>query len=218
MGLIRFFKENTITVRSDRLLDKERIYHLDLYNSFSTYSTTLGNLLLLMGSDEHSSRQRELIVDLLPPTSVRSEPHSLPRSVHQILSDDEFNEEQRKAVFSALLCKDYTLIEGFPGSGKTTTIVALLRCLLEMKCSVLLTANTHSALDNVLAKLRKHVEPEKLLRLGKFSSGCSAVSDLTLESKIRSGEGDKYILARNILKNTVCSTLHLKAFTPRVFC
>lgn len=34
-------------------------------------------------------------------------------------------------------------------------MVTLLRCLLEMNCSVLLTTNTHSALDNVLSKLRK---------------------------------------------------------------
>ncbi|KAK6035664.1 hypothetical protein COOONC_26831, partial [Cooperia oncophora] len=41
-----------VTVRSDRLIDLQETYHLDLYNSFSTYPTTLGNLVLLMGNDE----------------------------------------------------------------------------------------------------------------------------------------------------------------------
>ncbi|VDK45662.1 unnamed protein product [Cylicostephanus goldi] len=192
------------------MLDKEEVYHLDLYNSFSTYSTTLGNLTLLMGFDERSTRLRELIVDLVPPSPPEPDRASLPISVRKILSENELNEEQREAVRSALLCSDYTLIEGFPGSGKTTTIVALLRCLLEMNCSVLLTTNTHSALDNVLAKLRKHVDGSKLLRLGKSSSGRKVVADLTLQSKLKGITVEKYTAARDILKNTplVASTCH----------
>ncbi|EYB84961.1 hypothetical protein Y032_0306g1976 [Ancylostoma ceylanicum] len=209
---------NSITVRSDRMIDKEEVYHIDVYNSFSTYPTTLGSLLLLMGSDEFSARQRELIVDLAPPSSIRSDAAALPCSVRKILLSsvqaNELNEEQRRAVESALVCSDYTLIEGFPGSGKTTTIVTLLRCLLEMKCSVLLAANTHSALDNVVAKLRKYVDASKILRLGKSSSGRSAIAELTLESKLSGADGDKYKTARDILKNTplVASTCH---YVPR---
>ncbi|KJH45955.1 DNA replication factor Dna2 [Dictyocaulus viviparus] len=153
---------NTITVRSDRMVKLDDIYHLDIYNSSSTYPTTLGNLVLLMGNDEGSSRLRKLIIDLAPPMPISS-PHNLSRSVHQILSNSvsagELNEEQKRAVEAALMCKNYTLIEGFPGTGKTTTIVQLLRCLIEMEQSILLTANTHSALDNVLIKLRKVLEP-----------------------------------------------------------
>ncbi|KHJ87957.1 DNA replication factor Dna2, partial [Oesophagostomum dentatum] len=205
---------NSIIVRSDKMLDKEKVYHVDLYNSFSTYSTTLGSLVLLMGSDESSSRLREIIVDLRKPLSTRSDAASLPRSVQQILAEDHLNEGQRDAIRSSLLCSDYTLIEGFPGSGKTTTIVALLRCLLEMKCSILLTTNTHSALDNVLCKLRKYIDGSKILRLGKTTSGRSSITDLTLDAKLSSVEGDKYTAARDILKNTplVASTCH---YVPR---
>ncbi|RCN33597.1 DNA replication factor Dna2 [Ancylostoma caninum] len=209
---------NSITVRSDRMIDKDGVYHIDLYNSFSTYPTTLGSLLLLMGSDEFSTGQRELLIDLVPPSSVRSDIAALPYSVREILSNsghsDELNDEQRKAVESALLCSDYTLIEGFPGSGKTTTMVTLLRCLLEMKCSVLLTANTHSALNNVLVKLRKYVDASKILRLGKSSSGRSDIAELTLEAKLSGVDDDKYKTARDILKNTplVASTCH---YVPR---
>ncbi|EPB72385.1 DNA replication factor Dna2 [Ancylostoma ceylanicum] len=191
-------------------------------------------------SPEESARQRELIVDLAPPSSIRSDAAALPCSVRKILLSsvqaNELNEEQRRAVESALVCSDYTLIEGFPGSGlasgpfsalsliwwmlfpchsgKTTTIVTLLRCLLEMKCSVLLAANTHSALDNVVAKLRKYVDASKILRLGKSSSGRSAIAELTLESKLSGADGDKYKTARDILKNTplVASTCH---YVPR---
>ncbi|KAL6744202.1 hypothetical protein Aduo_017162 [Ancylostoma duodenale] len=208
----------SITVRSDRMIDKDGVYHIDIYNSFSTYPTTLGSLLLLMGCDEFSTRKRELIVDLVPPAHVPSDAADLPYSVRKILSNsgqsDELNVEQRRAVESALLCSDYTLIEGFPGSGKTTTMVTLLRCLLEMNCSVLLTTNTHSALDNVLVKLRKYVDASKILRLGKSSSGRSNIAELTLESKLSGIDDDKYKTARDILKNTllVASTCH---YVPR---
>ncbi|VDL84284.1 unnamed protein product [Nippostrongylus brasiliensis] len=183
----------TITVRGDRLLNYDATYHIDLYNSFSTYPTTLGNLTLLMGSDEASTRLRELIVDVMPPSRLHADPLSLPQSVRRLLSSTELSAEQRDAVQAALLSSDYTLIEGYPGSGKTTTIVALLRCLLEMNCSVLLTANTHSALDNATR---------------------DDVADLTLESKLAALDGDKYKAARKILKETllVASTCH---FVPR---
>ncbi|KHJ80686.1 hypothetical protein OESDEN_19635 [Oesophagostomum dentatum] len=83
-----------------------------------------------------------------------------------------------------------------------------------MKCSILLTTNTHSALDNVLCKLRKYVDGSKILRLGKTTSGRSSITDLTLEAKLSSFEGDKYTAARDILKNTplVASTCH---YVPR---
>ncbi|KAE9417818.1 hypothetical protein Angca_009671, partial [Angiostrongylus cantonensis] len=207
----------TVTVRSDRLLDANEVYHLDLYNSFATYPTTLGNLVHLMGNDEASERLRKLIIDLEPPT-VSSALSSLPHSVQKILSNseasNEINEEQKRAVQSALLSDDYTLVEGFPGSGKTTTIVLLLRCLLEMKRSVLLTANTHSALDNVLAKLRKYIDDSNMLRVGKSSSARESVAGLTLDSKLISLDGDKYEATKRILRNTpiVASTCH---YLPR---
>ncbi|KAK5966330.1 hypothetical protein GCK32_007846 [Trichostrongylus colubriformis] len=139
-------------------------------------------------------------------------------SVRRLLSDSvtskELSDEQRNAVQSAILCNDYILIEGFPGSGKTTTVVAMLRCLLEMNRSVLLAANTHSALDNVLAKLRKHTNDSKILRIGNSGSVHHSVADLTLESKINSANEDKYTAARKILKDTplVASTCH---YVPR---
>jgi len=45
---------------------------------------------------------------------------------------------------------------GMPGSGKTTTIVAMIRILLLCNLRVLVTSYTHSAVDNLLMKLMKY--------------------------------------------------------------
>jgi DNA replication ATP-dependent helicase Dna2 len=59
------------------------------------------------------------------------------------------------------------MILGMPGTGKTTTLVYLIMTLVSMKKTVLLTAYTHSAVDNVLLKLLdKDVD---FLRVGTLS-------------------------------------------------
>lgn len=49
--------------------------------------------------------------------------------------------------------EDYSLLLGMPGTGKTTTVARLVAALVARKKSVFITAYTHTALDNVLAKV-----------------------------------------------------------------
>ena len=49
--------------------------------------------------------------------------------------------------------QDYTLIQGYPGSGKSSNIVFVARMLAALGKRVLITAYTHSAVDNCLLKL-----------------------------------------------------------------
>jgi len=48
--------------------------------------------------------------------------------------------------------------------GKTSTIVALIRVLVRLNRSVLLTSYTHSAVDNILLKL-KQVNIDKMVTI-----------------------------------------------------
>ena len=52
-----------------------------------------------------------------------------------------------------LAAEDYTLVLGMPGSGKTSTVVSAVRALMAAGRSVLLTAYTNSAVDNIALKL-----------------------------------------------------------------
>ena len=67
----------------------------------------------------------------------------------------ELNSDQRKAVCKALCAQHYALILGMPGTGKTTTISCLVRMLVASGKSVLLTSYTHTAVDNILLKLKE---------------------------------------------------------------
>lgn len=62
-------------------------------------------------------------------------------------------EEQRRFVSMALGSPDFALLEGPPGSGKTTAICELIVQLLRDGQRVLLVAPTHVAVDNVLERL-----------------------------------------------------------------
>ena len=78
---------------------------------------------------------------------------SLEEDTRPLLSSARLNDDQRHAIERVLLCRDYALILGMPGTGKTTTIAELVRVLVAAGHSVLLTAFTHSAVDNILLKL-----------------------------------------------------------------
>ena len=54
----------------------------------------------------------------------------------------------------SILAKNYHMVLGTPGSGKTTAIVVLVRILALMKQRVLVVSFTNSAIDNVLSRLK----------------------------------------------------------------
>ena len=63
------------------------------------------------------------------------------------------NDAQKMAVKKVMSGRDYTLIQGLPGTGKTSTLEFLTRLLVARGRRVLITAYTHSAVDNIMSKL-----------------------------------------------------------------
>jgi len=108
--------------------------------------------LFYVGGD--TTRLR-LVVDLAPPI-FDAENHLLnavrASSRCQALARS-LNANQTLAVEKVLCSRDYTMILGMPGTGKTTVVAQLIRMLVEMGKTVLLSAYTHSAVDTILAKL-----------------------------------------------------------------
>ena len=72
-----------------------------------------------------------------------------------VLTDEtrDGTSEQRDFVRRALATNDFALLEGPPGSGKTTTILELILQLCRLGKRVLLVSSTHVAVDNVLKRI-----------------------------------------------------------------
>lgn len=104
-------------------------------------------------------RLLELVVDLKPPQFDAEV--SLPAD----LICEEMNANQQHALEHSLRARDYALILGMPGTGKTTTIAHMIKVLVKMGKTVLLTSYTHSAVDTILLKLKDAAELD-VLRLG----------------------------------------------------
>ena len=72
-----------------------------------------------------------------------------------ILNDETRDgvKEQRNFVEKALKSPDFSLLEGPPGSGKTTTIIELIVQFALQGKRVLLCSATHAAIDNVIERI-----------------------------------------------------------------
>ena len=89
------------------------------------------------------------------------------------------NESQRQAVRFTLSAKDIAIIHGPPGTGKTTTIVELIRQIVQAGQSVLAVAPSNLAVDNILERLL--TTGEKPIRLGHPARVLPELREYTLD-------------------------------------
>ena len=83
------------------------------------------------------------------------------------------NDEQRAAVKHVLAARDYAVVAGLPGAGKSATLAATVRALVDLGKSVLITSHTHNAVDNILERL-PGVGVDDYLRVGGEEGKASA--------------------------------------------
>lgn len=106
------------------------------------------NNLVQLLLQKHKYNQMELIVDLKAPRFTTIQWPILGNHA------DKFNVDQVAAIQKGLNTQDYSLILGMPGTGKTTTIAALIQILVAQQKTVLLASYTHSAVDTILRKIK----------------------------------------------------------------
>lgn len=144
------------------LLSGPTLYRLDKDEFSNGLALIRNNLVTLMSNHPiHTKLRRQIVFDEPPTFTSTADLPPLPPSQ---LGD--MNDDQRAAVTKVLSANDYALILGMPGTGKTTTIAHVIRALLAKGKSILLTSYTHTAVDNILLKIRDIAPKNSILRLG----------------------------------------------------
>lgn len=153
---------------------------LDALVGTRLFSTQRANLAWLAASEEPlAARLRELIVHGKPPAfepaepaEPRAAPDDAPHAaadtappaggggaadVAPVLSalraDRSLTAEQLAAACACARARDYAVVQGVPGAGKSCLIAALVKALAASGQRVLVAANAHAALDHILRKL-----------------------------------------------------------------
>lgn len=115
---------------------------------------------------ERPTKEHKPLLRLFSQVKKTNWPKSIPdNSIENwhFLTDDDLpgTEQQRDFVHKALGTPDFALLEGPPGSGKTTAICELITQAILRDQRILLCASTHVAVDNVIERLMANDEKAK---------------------------------------------------------
>lgn len=102
--------------------------------------------------------------------------------------NEKLNESQREAVEKALGAEDFHMIHGPPGTGKTTTAIEVIQQAVKQDKSVLATADSNIAVDNMLDFLLN--QGVKAVRVGHPARVTEKLREHTLDALIE--ENEKY--------------------------
>ncbi|KAL8854566.1 MAG: hypothetical protein Q9221_000601 [Calogaya cf. arnoldii] len=189
-------------------------YRIDKDEFSNGMATVRNNLISLMAKDVFGSQAlRRLIIENAAPT-FRSRPST--SSLGDSVSQASLNVDQRDAIEKVMSAKDYSLVLGMPGTGKTTTIAHIIRALTAQKKSVLLTSYTHTAVDNILLKIRHdNIGVFRLGATAKVHPDVQEFADLA-GSPMKSIEEIKQAYTRPVVATT-CLGINHPIFNQNVF-
>jgi len=100
-----------------------------------------------------------------------------------LFRDDHLNESQQHAVNGSLGAQLISVVHGPPGTGKTTTLVELVRHTTARGLKVLVSAPSNGAVDLLTRKL--HETGINVIRIGNVTRIGDHIADLCLDEKIR---------------------------------
>jgi len=111
------------------------------------------------------------------------------------------NESQKEVVRSALSMQDFLLVQGPPGTGKTTFITEVILQTLQQnpESRILLSSQTHVALDNALERIQNKNPSLKLIRIGNHERVSEGVQTLLLDEQMGKWREDALLKGRNFL-------------------
>ncbi|MFB6263272.1 MAG: IGHMBP2 family helicase [Bradymonadaceae bacterium] len=148
---------------------------IDLYVNDTTYQRMLGALEELEAADGRLADLRSVLVGRrapLEPIEVEIDEWNNP----------ELNASQREAVERAVGADDLYLIHGPPGTGKTTTAIEVAEQHVRAGESVLATAASNMAVDNMVEFFHRH--DVDAVRVGHLARVTPAIREHTLDARL----------------------------------
>lgn len=170
-------------------------FRIDLMPSTSTVIGIMRQALFQMFLT--NSKLCDLIVDNVPPMFEEKDIKMDFRNL---------NESQIRAVKHCFSMHDYCLLEGFPGTGKSTLLSFLLEQFSNVGKTVLFTSHTHSAVDTVLCKLKQSCNVD-FVRLGPMERIHELIKPHALDLKTPEQVNLRFLSAK-IVAVTCLSSQH----------
>ncbi|MBR4531334.1 AAA family ATPase [bacterium] len=141
----------------------------------------------------------------------------------EVLKDETRSgcEEQRSFVEKALNTPDFAILEGPPGSGKTTVILELICQIIKQGKRILLCGSTHVAIDNVLERLKNLSLLEKFnilpVRIGDEQRINGDVKEFQIDNLVTENDiSEDFLLdAANLVCGTTIGILKNPKFRKR---
>jgi len=167
-GEIEWIDGNEVTLFSDAYVNHEIIPKtgtlvFDTNQSMIAINRQRDALDMLMQNKAVKSNMKDLLLD----PSIQPKP----LSPNLIFVQNDLDDSKKDAVTAAIGTNDFLVVEGPPGTGKTKFIVETIIQCIKNKQSVLLSSQTHIALDNALERLQKLIKEEgvgyELVRIGR---------------------------------------------------
>jgi superfamily I DNA and/or RNA helicase len=156
-------------------LEDAPVFHLDRDDPQSTFDRG-DRAIARLGAEAHPLK-KILLGERAPAAS---------RSVPWEPLDAQLNDAQRAAVGRALGAPELALVHGPPGTGKTRTLVEIVRQVVRGGGRVLATAASNTAVDNLAERLA--AAGEGVVRLGHPARVSPAVEEHTLDAMLDADE------------------------------
>jgi DNA replication ATP-dependent helicase Dna2 len=207
-GTILSISSEQVSVWTPELIARPSL--LDRYDTSIVHVRTVQNLLRWLQADAHL---RGLVSGAIRPRFTQQ----------QVAPRPDFNNEQNLAVARALQMRDYLLIHGPPGTGKTSVIAEIVKRLCQQGQRVLLAGFTNQAVDNMLTRLDREGFHD-YIRLGHERSVSEAVRPRLLRvlSEAQTSDGParttmeiRELLRRSPVVASTTATWSSDKYTPQ---
>jgi predicted DNA helicase len=186
-GVFERREEQSLWLMLDRPVDElDRDYALDPETPELTFDRGDAALVRARSALANSDLAR------LREVAALARPAKLLAPISWDLLDDELDDKQREAVDIGLRSGDIALVWGPPGTGKTRTLVEIVRQRVARGERVLCTAPSNTAVDNLGVRLAE--AGLRAVRLGHPARVSPALASLTIDAQI--DEDGAYDLAR----------------------